>query len=106
MSFDKLIIDGKTAVMFSPGFGAGWSSWSANERAAHKCMDKDLAEAVLARDHEKMAAIAKEKWPEDYAGGLHDLCVEWVPTGSFFEVHEYDGNESLRVLGQIDFMQA
>ena len=34
-----------------------------------------------------------------YTGGGDDLSVDWVPRGQRFEIHEYDGNESIRLIG-------
>ena len=28
MTIDKAINDGMVAILYSPGFGAGWSSWN------------------------------------------------------------------------------
>jgi hypothetical protein len=32
-----------------------------------------------------------------YTGGSEGLEIEWLPVGTHFEIHEYDGSESLRV---------
>lgn len=41
----KLIRDGKVAVLVSPGFGAGWSTWNGDDEDA--IFNKRLALAVL-----------------------------------------------------------
>jgi catechol 2,3-dioxygenase-like lactoylglutathione lyase family enzyme len=33
--------------------------------------------------------------PEIYTGGMSDLKVEWIPEGTLFKIHEYDGSESI-----------
>lgn len=95
----KLERDGKVAVLVSPGFGAGWSTWNDGEECV---FDPEMAQAVLDGHHSKAEAIAKRKYPDHYTGGVEDLVVQWVDKGNRFEIHEYDGSESLRVLGPTD----
>lgn len=89
---DKLIRDGKVAVLYSPGFGAGWSTWGLPTEAI---FHPELVEATLAEDRDRMAAIAKREWPDEYHGGLRGLTVGWVREGVQFRITEYDGNESV-----------
>lgn len=35
-------------------------------------------------------------------GGADQLEVEWIEEGTRFEIHEYDGSESVRVLTLYD----
>ena len=101
---DKLIRDGKVAVLVSPGYGAGWSTW--NHPAKELAMDRELAEAVLSDNPQARFEVAERKWPDAYTGGLDDVVVEWVTQGDRFEIHEYVGNESLHILGPDDGMVA
>jgi hypothetical protein len=98
--FEKLEKDGNVAVLYSPGYGAGWYSWNSEHKGI--LFDKEIAQAVLDGDRAKAVQIAAKKYPEIYTGGGDDLAVEWVPKGSRFEIHEYDGNESVRVFGDDD----
>lgn len=92
---NKLIKDGKVAVLYSPGFGAGWSTWT-SEHASEMVFDAELAQAVLdGRPYEDRTAIAERKWPGVYTGELAALTVEWVSVGTRFRIHEYDGAESV-----------
>jgi hypothetical protein len=95
---DKLIMDGKVAVLISGGFGAGWSTWCGEE----VLFDKDVALAVLGESDETPLEVAKRKFPDAYYGGVDGLRVEWVPKGQRFEINEYDGRESLHFLGPDD----
>jgi hypothetical protein len=75
IAYEKLKRDGKVAVMYSPGFGAGWSTWNDHEGLV---FDREIAEAVLAGDKNSAAKIAERKYPDAYLGGLCDLEVAWV----------------------------
>ena len=96
--------DGMIGVLYSPGFGAGWSTWT-NTNAEGMCMDRDLVEAVLKEDFRTAATIAEERY-DAYTGGVDDLVVEWVDKGDQFEISEYDGNERLVMIGQQTYMIA
>lgn len=88
--------DGKTAVLVSPGFGAGFSTWNSPEMA----VDFDLVEAFLSGDKTRFAYILNEKYEDAYDGGVKNLEVQWVDEGKKFRVEEYDGNESLEVFNE------
>ena len=94
--WDRYISDGHVAVLYSPGWGAGWYTWEGGEYGTDLLFDTDLVDAVL-NDKDQLAIVNK-KYPNTYTGGL-PLQVEWVPVGSRFEVREYDGNESVYVFG-------
>ncbi len=97
--------DGMVAVLVSKGFGAGWSTWN-SEIAETICMDRDIVEAVISGDINKAIRIATEKCGDFYTGGASGLKVEWVPKGSAFEIEEYDGSESLHIIGERDYLVA
>ena len=100
----KVIRDGKVAVIYSPRYGAGWSSWATT--AAEVAVfapaivewieggkTDDPAEAVL-----KMLRDAG--LPDDtyiYDGGLETAEIEWVAQGRPFRIEEYDGFESVEI---------
>ena len=79
-------------IVYSPSYGAGWSTWGSNEMA----LDQELAIAIEAEEpYEVLQEIAEKNWPNEYLGGLADCVVEWVPEGTCFRIEEYDGYESL-----------
>lgn len=89
--------NGMVAVLVSPGFGAGWSTWNSEHRDL-LLFDPEIVQAVLDGDKKRAATLAKEKTNGDvYTGGADDLEVQWVPQGAVFEIHEYDGSESLQM---------
>ena len=94
---DKLIRDGKVAVIYSPGSGEGWSSWVEDAYAEFFMFDRQLAEMVLSGDLSGVADYIEAHCPKSYcsASSIATLQVGWVPQGSPFYIHEYDGDEHL-----------
>ena len=99
---DKLVKDGKVAVLYSPGYGAGWSTWAYDGARKRMIFHPELAQAVLDGDRAKVQQIADTSFPDEYDGGLDALSVCWVDEGCRFEINEYDGSESVRILGKDD----
>jgi hypothetical protein len=103
---------GEVAVLYSPGFGAGWSTWWA-DHVDFAVFDKGLVEIVLnAKDADEKAAkieeyINSQPFAEDvYLGGVYQLAVMWLEQGQQFEINEYDGHESVHVIGNRVYHQA
>lgn len=97
---EKLIVDGKVAVLVSRGYGAGWSTWMSDYP---ECLfDPVLAQMIIdGADEMEIATVAQKRYPDAYLGGLDGLDVEWLPVGTKFRVDEYDGAESIEYLGDI-----
>jgi len=89
---NKLIRDGKVAVLVSPGYGAGWYTWHGNEELLY---DPSIVEWIEQGDLNKINTYLELKYPNDTSLGLSDLEVNWVPVGAQFRIDEYDGAESL-----------
>jgi hypothetical protein len=100
---NKLIRDGKVAVLCSPGFGAGWSTWNTG-KYSDMLFDAGMADLVLKGDVEQMQAYALVKWPDAYLGGLKDLTVIWVDQGQLIKITEYDGSESIEYQDSDDWI--
>lgn len=98
--------DGMVAVLYSPGFGAGWSTWAEDEHKEYLAFDPALVAAVLAGDRNKAAQIAEAHDPNIYTGGARDLTVHWLPAGTVFEIEEYDGSETIHVIGGRSYLIA
>jgi hypothetical protein len=97
MDVEKLERDGKVAVLISPGFGAGWSTW-AGEHKEFALFDRRLVEAMETGGSAAVVAKVEEILGEDryfYMGGAGDLEIVWLPKGERFFVDEYDGSESI-----------
>ena len=94
--------DGKTAVLVSPGYGAGFSTWNKPEMA----VDFDLVEAFLDGDRTRFKCILEEKYNDPYVGGVENLEVQWVTEGTQFMIEEYDGNESIVEISELNLFTA
>lgn len=90
---EKLQEDGKVAVLYSPGFGAGWSTW--NSEFPEMLFDPAIVKLVETNKWEELETYATLKYPGAYLGGMRDLTVAWVTVGTLFRVEEYDGSESI-----------
>jgi hypothetical protein len=99
---NKLIKDGKVAVLISQGFGAGWSTW--NREELNMLFDAGLADLVLKGDPEQILAYATLKWPDAYLGSLEDLTVVWVEQGQLIKINEYDGRERIEYRDSDDWI--
>jgi hypothetical protein len=99
---------GEVAILYSPGYGAGWSSWASKHQEAYLIFDKSLVEAVLAGDREKAARLAKEHFAGEsfYTGGAKSLEVRWLKPGTLFRIDEYDGAESVEVFSEDSYRRA
>lgn len=92
---EKVIRNGKVAVLYSPGYGAGWYSWNTEHKAC--LFDPEIVAAVEAGNKEEAGFIAERKYKGFYAGGACDLEIEWLPVGTLFDISEYDGLESIHL---------
>lgn len=97
----RYILDGQVAVLYSPGFGAGWSTWADQDYRDDLTFDPWIVDVLLNTDYsrkeklERITAHCAVKYPGQYLGGLADLQVEMVPQGTLFRITEYDGSESV-----------
>lgn len=90
---NKLIRDGKVAVLFSPGHGAGWYSWHQVEELLY---DPSIVTWLESNELDKIANYLTLKYPDEYFGDLEDLRIKWIPQGTEFQIDEYDGAESIK----------
>lgn len=96
---NKVVKDGLVAVLYSPGYGAGWYSWN-TEIGESILFDPGLVDLILnQRSWDEVEAYCNLKWGggDDgaYFGGISNLKIAWVPVGKKFRIDEYDGNESV-----------
>lgn len=102
----KVIKDGMVAVLYSPGFGAGWSTWADDAHKQTMTMDARIVQPMIDGDRVKAIQTALDLCPDVYVGGGRDLTVVWLPVGTAFWIDEYDGSESIQELAKQDYMVA
>jgi hypothetical protein len=98
MKPEKLIYDGNVAILYSPGYGAGWSSWAHEpEIAEFLLFDRRLIEAAKAEATEEEVSefLATIFGPDQYicTSGWEKIASRWIPVGAKFWIAEYDGSE-------------
>lgn len=96
---EKVIRDGKVAVLISHGYGAGWYTWHTEHQEL--LFHPKIVEMVEQGKSDQI----DEDWVKEnlgienvYCGGAYSLRIHWLPIGTQFHVEEYDGSESLRRL--------
>ena len=95
---EKVIRDGKVAVLVSHGFGAGWYTWNTDHKEL--LFHPKLVEMV---EQNRIKEINND-WVlenlgiEMYAGGSDGLEIHWLPIGTAFDIEEYDGCETIRTI--------
>jgi hypothetical protein len=95
---NKVIRDGRVAVLYSPGFGAGWYSWHSNKELLFHPKIVELVQQNRRGEITKalvcdLLGIDEKQSP--YLGGADELDIEWVPIGTAFRINEYDGSETV-----------
>jgi hypothetical protein len=92
---EKLVRDGKVAVLISGGWGAGFHTWGAPREAI---FDPALVDLIENEKISEAITYVEATYPDAYTGGIEDLYIEWVPEGAKFIINEYDGSESIQLL--------
>jgi hypothetical protein len=96
---DKVVRNGLVAVLYSPGYGSGWYTW--NTEYLQILYDPKIVEWVEAGKPEdqldSIETYMESTYPDTYIGSnLTQLEIIWMPVGTQFQVHEYDGYESIK----------
>lgn len=99
---EKVIRDGEVAILYSPGFGAGWYTWNTEhpELIFHPKLVAMVEEGnrLLITEHWVSANIGIDAV---YCGGAEDLTIAWLPQGTPFDILDYDGSESIHTYDDI-----
>jgi hypothetical protein len=88
---ERLVRDGKVAVVYSADYGSGWYTWNRIEELLY---DPGLVQLVL--DNVAPPSIVEyceARW--DIQLCRPRLAVAWVPLGARFRIEEYDGAETV-----------
>ena len=100
----RVVRFGRVAVIYSPGFGAGWYSWHQIEELL---FDPELVDMIERNaDKEDIVQYCEQHYKDGYWGGADDLAITWIPEGSLFRIQEYDGNESVIIQDDDDWIVA
>lgn len=93
---EKYEKNGKVAVIISPGYGAGFSTW--NRDHPEMVFDPDIAKLLDVKEfrecESEIRQIVKKKYPDAYFNPDR-LVLVWLEKGTKFYVDEYDGSESI-----------
>ena len=100
---DKVIRDGKVAVLISYGYGGGFYTWGAPPEAI---FDPKLVELVESEDFDGANEYVRNTYLDTYTGGVEDLEVVWVDEGEEFIINEYDGSESIQLKSKTQWITA
>lgn len=108
---ERVVKDGKVAVCYSPGFGAGWSSWADDELRETLMFHPAIVNMILEDkehliDEQWLIKNLGEEYKNVYTGGVRDLLIEWVPQGSLVRINEYDGYESVEIYDTDNYFMA
>jgi hypothetical protein len=102
---EKVIRDGFVAVLYSPGYGAGWYSWHMIPELIYDPVVVGMVESKVSAD--LIVAYCHEKYDADgYFGGAEDLVITWIAEGEKFVIEEYDGAESIKFKNDFDWITA
>lgn len=93
---------GEVAVVYSPGFGAGWYTW--NYEYPEIVFDPNIVHYIETKENEKLEAYVQLKYPEAYTGGIDTLTIAWIPEGTLFRINEYDGAESIELKEELNWL--
>jgi hypothetical protein len=101
----KVIRDDHVAVLYSPGFGAGWYTWD-HEYGEALLFDPMMVSFVENGQMDQLASYVALRYPNLYTGGLNDLTIAWVKQGNLFQIEEYDGSESVQTMDGMSWIKA
>ena len=116
---EKVIRDGKVAVLYSPSYGSGWSTSNDTDLINTDALLFDPEIVPLVEKHKngeishsnmcgKIMDYCDNKYGENvvYYGGVTDLTIAWIPIGKEFRITEYDGYESIEYKGYVKWSKA
>lgn len=103
---DKVIRDGKVAVLISPGYGIGWSTSVPTKLREILLFDKRFVEACEAQviDIDPLTEVVLgdcfdfNYYSDFYSGGWCNVEIVWLDEGTQFAVLEYDGCETVALI--------
>ena len=101
---NKLVRDGKVAVLYSPDYGSGWYTWNTDHPEI--LFDPAIVQLVEEDKFEELQTYITLKYPKLTISGMWELRIFWIPVGTMFRVNEYDGAESIELKDDVDWFTA
>jgi len=94
---NKVIRDGKVAILYSKDYGAGWYSWSKDERCLYS---PEIVQLIEQNKRDEITdELCKSLFGDSfYSGGVEGLTIKWLPVGTIFKINEYDGSELIETI--------
>jgi len=105
-------------VLYSPGYGAGWSTWNAADKEQKRWLCEYKPFIDYLEEHGRMPPVPQNRmdgyditdlgmqvirdWkaafpdaPIPYLGGMADLKIKYIEDDEQYRVDEYDGKEKV-----------
>ena len=104
----ELYVNGmdEVGVLYSPGFGAGWSTWNRDCYAYDKRIVEKFIEdpELFHRVGPDLVAFMTALGYNGYYGGADDLRLTFIPKDTLFRILEYDGSESIELFDESNYI--
>ena len=117
---EKVIKDGKVAVLYSPGWDGGWYT---NHKDKRLLFHPTLVKAIEVYKEnpsfydtqrkngveDKITQMLKAEFLSNWASLRFRICsleIKWVPVGITFTIYEYDNSEQVVLQEDIDWITA
>lgn len=103
--------DNQTLVMYSPGYGSGWSTWN-RKYTKYFLFDIRIIDYISKKKYikefsdEEVKIFIKELFNINYyddlpcLGGFWQLEIKLIPKNTMFKIREYDGSESIEIFNE------
>jgi hypothetical protein len=103
-NMEKIIKDGKVAVLVSNDWGTGFYAYGAPLEAIFNPL---LVELIDNQKYDEAKDFVRKTYPNfSYVYDIEGLCVEWVEEGREFYITEYDGMESIVFKDEVKWITA
>lgn len=105
MEINKVIREGKVAILVTRMRGAGWYSTNGVEEMLFDPIIVNMLEEKIGSAAIRNYCI--EKYKDAYLGGIENLRVYWIPVGTEFQIEGCDGVECIRYRnGRVEWIVA
>lgn len=100
---NRLVRNGKVAVLISKSYGGGWYT---DNRDVVECLFHPNLVLLVEQNasNEELLEEAKKLFGEEFEGDANGLEVEWVELGIRFRVNNYDGWERIVPFDEEDWI--